>query len=142
MNERAILKQNGKRPAAGLAVLWGSVLLLAVPAAGNETTDLDSSAGPVQAEPLIVTAGRLPQDPAHTPLSVVYFDRADLAASAALTADDFLRGVPGFSLFRRTGSLAAHPTTQGVSLRGIAPSGTSRSLVLYDGMPINDPFGG
>ncbi len=142
INERVHLKRNGKQPAALWGVLGGAVLLLAGQLAGNETTDFDSSAGPVEAEPLIVTAGRLPQDPAHTPLSVVYFDRADLAASAALTADDFLRDVPGFSLFRRTGSLAAHPTTQGVSLRGIAPSGTSRSLVLYDGMPMNDPFGG
>ena len=35
----------------------------------------------------------------------------------------------------------AHPTTQGVSLRGIGPSGASRSLVLWDGVPLNDPFG-
>ena len=34
------------------------------------------------------------------------------------------------------------PTAQGVSLRGIGPSGVSRTLVLIDGMPFNDPFGG
>jgi outer membrane receptor protein involved in Fe transport len=56
--------------------------------------------------------------------------------------DDVLRRVPGFSLFRRLGSGAAHPTAQGVSLRGIGPSGTSRALVLVDGVPLNDPFGG
>ena len=44
--------------------------------------------------------------------------------------------------FRRTSSLAAHPTAQGVSLRGIGPSGVSRTLVLLDGVPFNDPFGG
>ena len=53
-----------------------------------------------------------------------------------------LRQVPTFSLFRRTSSLVAQPTTQGVSLRGIGPSGQSRTLVLLDGMPFNDPFGG
>ena len=53
-----------------------------------------------------------------------------------------LRQVPSFSLFRRTSSLAAQPTAQGVSLRGIGPSGQSRTLVLLDGMPFNDPFGG
>src|SRR6185295_2414389 len=31
---------------------------------------------------------------------------------------------------------------QGVSLRGIGPSGVSRTLVLVDGTPFNDPFGG
>ena len=37
---------------------------------------------------------------------------------------------------------SAQPTTQGVSLRGIGPSGQSRTLVLLDGVPFNDPFGG
>lgn len=50
--------------------------------------------------------------------------------------------VPGFSLFRRNSSLVAHPTTQGISLRGVGATGASRSLVLWDGVPINDPFGG
>ena len=36
----------------------------------------------------------------------------------------------------------AHPTTQGISLRGIGSSGASRTLVLWDGIPANDPFGG
>ena len=53
-----------------------------------------------------------------------------------------LRQVPGFSLFRRTTSRAANPTTQGVSLRGLGASGASRALVLSDGFPLNDPFGG
>ena len=29
-----------------------------------------------------------------------------------------------------------------MSLRGIGPSGQSRTLVLLDGIPFNDPFGG
>lgn len=56
--------------------------------------------------------------------------------------DDRLRAIPGFSLFRRTSSVAANPTTQGISLRGLGSSGASRSLILWDGIPINDPFGG
>ncbi len=59
-----------------------------------------------------------------------------------MNLDDRLRDLPGFSLFRRSSSLTAHPTTQGVSLRGIGPSGASRTLVLWDGVPVNDPFGG
>ena len=62
--------------------------------------------------------------------------------SPAVVADDVLRQVPTFSLFRRTSSLAANPTAQGVSLRGIGPSGVSRTLVLLDDIPFNDPFGG
>ncbi len=56
--------------------------------------------------------------------------------------DDRLRLVPGFTLFRRSSSLSANPTTQGVSLRGIGSTGASRTLVLWDGIPVNDPFGG
>ena len=59
-----------------------------------------------------------------------------------LTLDDALSGAAGFSLFRRQSSLVAHPTTQGASLRGVVPGGTSRTLVLVDGVPVNDPFGG
>lgn len=68
------------------------------------------------------------------------FDAAALQDATAV--DRALRMDPAFSLFRRTDSLAANPTAQGVSLRGIGPSGASRSLVLLDGVPLNDPFGG
>ena len=59
----------------------------------------------------------------------------------ALTTDDKLRQVPGFSLLRRSGSQTANPTSQGVSLRGLGANGASRALVLADGIPLNDPFG-
>src|SRR6516165_5081089 len=60
----------------------------------------------------------------------------------ALATDDKLRNVAGFSLLRRSGSQTANPTSQGVSLRGLGASGSSRALVLADGIPLNDPFGG
>jgi outer membrane receptor protein involved in Fe transport len=74
------------------------------------------------------------------PASVVTPVDLQLAASPAL--DDALRTVPGFSLFRRTSSRTANPTAQGASLRGLSASGASRALVLADGSPLNDPFGG
>ncbi len=90
----------------------------------------------------MVTAARMEQDEEDVAASVTIYDQDDIDHSAALTVDDFLRRSPGFSLFRRASSVVAHPTTQGVSLRGIGPSGVSRSLVLLDGVPMNDPFGG
>jgi outer membrane cobalamin receptor len=85
---------------------------------------------------------RLEERAGEAPAAVTVLTRDDIADSPALTLDDVLRQVPGFSLFRRTSSVVGHPTTQGVSLRGIGPSGTSRALVLLDGIPVNDPFGG
>ncbi|HKG61571.1 MAG TPA: TonB-dependent receptor [Pyrinomonadaceae bacterium] len=66
----------------------------------------------------------------------------EIATAGALTIDDVLRQVPGFSLFRRSGGLTTNPTAQGVSLRGVGASGASRALVLLDGVPLNSPFGG
>ena len=97
---------------------------------------------PTRLEPVVVTATRLEQKAADAPASVTVLTRDDIEHSASQTVDDFLRQVPGFSLFRRASSLVTHPTTQGLSLRGIGPSGTSRALVLFDGVPANDPFGG
>src|SRR5262249_5446481 len=42
----------------------------------------------------------------------------------------------------RSGSRTANPTSQGVSLRGVGASGASRALVISDGIPLDDPFGG
>jgi outer membrane receptor protein involved in Fe transport len=102
----------------------------------------EASTPPSFQDTLVVTAARSEQRlvDAVAPTSVL--TREDLARSPALTLDDQLRQIPGFSLLRRSSSLTAHPTSQGVSLRGLGPSGASRTLVLFDGAPLNDPFGG
>lgn len=91
---------------------------------------------------MTVTAERTATRVSDTAASVSILSSEDMATTGALTIDDALRQVPGFSLFRRSGSRTANPTSQGVSLRGVGPSGASRALVLSDGIPINDPFGG
>jgi outer membrane receptor protein involved in Fe transport len=96
----------------------------------------------VSVDTVVVTAERAPQAANEVPLVVDVFTAESLQQSPSLAVDDALRQSPSFSLFRRTGSLTANPTAQGVSLRGIGPSGASRSLVLLDGVPLNDPFGG
>src|SRR6478609_6494434 len=78
----------------------------------------------------------------ESPASLTVFGSQRLLQIPGVNLDDRLRMIPGFTLLRRTSSIAANPTTQGVSLRGIGSSGASRSLVLWDGIPVNDPFGG
>lgn len=92
--------------------------------------------------PVVVTALRGEVTPESDPFSTRVISGVTLRETPALTLDSALRSVPSFSLFRRSDSLGAHPTAQGVSLRGLGPSGASRSLVLLDGVPVNDPFGG
>ena len=93
-------------------------------------------------ENVVVSTSRTEQRLGNVPASVSVLTSEMIDASPAIIADDVLRQVPSFSLFRRTSAIAAQPTTQGVSLRGIGPSGQSRTLVLFDGVPFNDPFGG
>ena len=93
-----------------------------------------------QVETVTVTAAAPPKAVGDAAFSSVTLDASQLSADDRL--DDALEQVPGLSLFRRSGSENANATTQGVSLRSIAPSGAGRALVLLDGVPMNDPFGG
>jgi outer membrane receptor protein involved in Fe transport len=97
-------------------------------------------APPAPLPEVIVTAARLPPAAGEAAFSVVRLDEETLGHAARL--DEALASVPAVSLFRRTSSLSANPTTQGISLRAIAPSGAGRTLVTLDGVPLNDPFGG
>lgn len=93
-------------------------------------------------ERITVTATRTESPLGESAAGVRVISSETLRSTAAATLDDALRQVPGFQLFRRTGSRAANPTAQGVSLRGVGASGASRALVLADGVPLNDSFGG
>jgi outer membrane receptor protein involved in Fe transport len=91
---------------------------------------------------IIVSATRSGMKLSDVPGSLVELGPEDMAANPGLTLDDRLRQVPGFALFRRSSSRVSNPTSQGVSLRGLGASGPSRALVLEDGVPLVDPFGG
>src|ERR1700744_5099176 len=73
--------------------------------------------------------------------SVAVLSEKQLQAPAGLTLDDSLHQVAGFQLFRRTSSWTANPTTEGVSLRGLGSTAASRTLVVSDQVPLNDPYG-
>ena len=111
-------------------------------AASDATRDVDVNlTAATLLEAVTVTAARGPggvEIPGAT--TVLSSTALDLLATPML--DDQLRFVPGFSLFRRSSSRIANPTTQGVTMRGLSASGASRSLILADGVPLNDPFGG
>ncbi|MEO6339605.1 MAG: TonB-dependent receptor [Caulobacteraceae bacterium] len=95
---------------------------------------------PPLVEAIVVQSARLPPSVSDAAFSIVQVNPSEGANGPRL--DEALSSVPGVSLFRRTSSLGANPTTQGVSLRGIAGSGAGRALVTLDGVPQNDPFGG
>jgi len=93
-------------------------------------------------EEVTVSATKTETRLSDTPGSTVMLSNTEIAATPALRVDDVLRQVPGFSLFRRSGSRVANASNQGVSLRGLGGTASSRALVLEDGLPLVDAFGG
>jgi outer membrane receptor protein involved in Fe transport len=93
-------------------------------------------------EAVNVTSSRTDVPKTDPSVTVTVFPASELLTSAPLALDDALKAVPGFTLFRRTSSRVSNPTAQGVTLRGLGGTGASRSLVLADGVPLNDAFGG
>ncbi|CAN5178504.1 TonB-dependent receptor [soil metagenome] len=93
-------------------------------------------------EEVLVTTDRIDTRIGDTPASVVSLSSREIRSTASPVMDDILRQSVGFSIFRRSSSRNANPTTQGVSLRGVGSSGASRSAIFFDGVPLNDPFGG
>src|ERR1019366_6645075 len=109
----------------------------------NQTTHLEIVLQPSSAnEQVTVSAARTEVRLSETPGSTILLSTSDLAATAALRIDDVLRQVPGFSLFRRSSSRTANASNRGVSLRGLGGTAASRALVLEDGLPLVDAFGG
>jgi len=77
-----------------------------------------------------------------SPANISVLSNQTLETDPGVSLDDELRVIPGFSLLRRTSGVVASVTIQGLALRGLGLAGPSRALVLWDGIPLNDPFGG
>ncbi len=108
-------------------------------AAGEITLILHPSAVSQQ---ITVTATRSSIDMPATANTIYALSAGDLDNYPAIALDDKLRQQAGFELFRRSSSRVQNPTSQGISLRGLGSTAASRTLVLQENVPMNDPFGG
>lgn len=77
-----------------------------------------------------------------TDSAMAVWNDEEIAAFSPRTIDELLQTEPAFSLYRRQSSLFGNPTSAGVSLRRTGATAAARTLVLRDGIPQNDPFGG
>ncbi|MCU6454571.1 TonB-dependent receptor [Sphingomonas sp. A2-49] len=111
-------------------------LAIATPAAGQTRPDDPA------ATDIVVTGRGLPSSPGDRALDVVVIDRDRLQANASARLESVLADVAGLQQFRRSDSRSANPTSQGISLRGIGGNASSRALLILDGVPQADPFGG
>lgn len=107
------------------------LVLLAAPAAAF-----------AQGQEIIVTGRGLDAALGGDAYDVVTIGRDLLAHSPSNRLEDVLRDVPGFQQFRRSDARSANPTSQGATLRALGGNASSRALLLLDGVPQTDPFGG
>lgn len=91
---------------------------------------------------IVVTGAGLAEPAGLAAYDVAVIDRDRLTGTASGRLEDVLRDVAGFQQFRRSDSRSAHPTSQGATLRGLGGNASARALILLDGVPQTDPFGG
>lgn len=102
-----------------------------------------AAAAPQPPPPDIVVTGRgLADAPGDRAFDVVVIDRDRIDANAAARLESVLADAAGLQQFRRADSRSANPTSQGITLRGLGGNASSRALLLLDGVPQADPFGG
>jgi outer membrane receptor protein involved in Fe transport len=99
-------------------------------------------AAPAATPDIVVTGRGLAPAAGEEVFDTLVIDRDRLTGSASGRLEDVLHDVPGFQLFRRSDSRSANPTSQGATLRALGGNASSRVLLLLDGVPQTDPFGG
>jgi outer membrane receptor protein involved in Fe transport len=92
-------------------------------------------------EQVTVTAYRSPLGELQSPVTTRLLSETELQTAAPITMDGQVRQLPGVELFRRSSSLVANPSSQGISLRALGSTSASRTLVTLDDVPLNDPVG-
>src|SRR5689334_13854255 len=93
-------------------------------------------------EVIVVTGKALPDPAAGRAYQVDELGARELRDNPAHSLDEILKQVAGLQLFRRSDSTNGHPTSQGVTLRALGGNASSRALLILDGVPQADPFGG
>lgn len=118
--------------------LLASMALVSVPAwgQGQASNDENENVFADSLSPEIIVTG-LPAS-----LGDKAYNATEIPMDSSQTVENSLRDVPGLQQFRRSDARSANPTSQGVTLRGLGGNASSRALLILDGVPQADPFGG
>ena len=91
---------------------------------------------------IVITGQALPEARAERIYAVDRITTRQIEQSPSHELDQLLKDIPGVQLFRRSDARSGHPTSQGVTLRALGGNASSRALLVLDGVPQSDPFGG
>lgn len=124
---------------AGLALMPILARAQDAPPASSPSADAPPATGPqINLPPVTVSAGR-GSDLDKLDVSTTVLNRAQIQAMPETGVDQIVNRIPGvWAPTIPTGQL--HPTAQPVSIRGFGTSTTINTLVMVDGVPINDPY--
>ena len=116
-------------------------LPISLPLPGNAAENTDDDASSYTTDEVVISATRTPVPVGHSAAAVTVLTQQDIQRSpypGGHQLDDLLRSVPGVQPATLS-SRYNHPTAQSVTINGL---GSRRALVLLDGIPLNDGFGG
>ncbi|HEY5627586.1 MAG TPA: TonB-dependent receptor plug domain-containing protein, partial [Nitrospira sp.] len=134
---RAEQSGEGIRSVALICYLSASCLFFGQAAADEFAQDFSG----LTTEEVVISASRTAEPSRRTAPAVTVITREQIERSpyaGGHQLDDLIRSVPGVQPALLS-SRYNHPTAQSVTLNGL---GTRRTLVLLDGVPLNDGFGG
>jgi len=108
------------------------ILLMTISAAYAEEKEKE-----IRLEEIVVTATRTEKEAASAPGSVTVVTKKDMEKKNIKAVDEALNAIPGVFNWREKGIM---DTLAHISLRGIPKE--NRTLILLDGMPLNDAYTG
>jgi len=125
----------------GTAALALPVAAMAQEGAQDESLQIIVACTRLDPEVIVVTgAGALALSDSDRVQGVAFI--RDVEPGLGARIENRLRDEAGIVQFRRSDGRSAHPTSQGITLRGLGGNASSRALVTLDGVPQADPFGG
>ncbi|MDX1382579.1 MAG: TonB-dependent receptor [Thermoanaerobaculia bacterium] len=117
-----------------------AALLAASAAFGQSSGGDEEPPADVVTERIVVTASRTERDTRQVPVVAIVLDAEDLEAAPDVGLLDVGRQIPSLVTSRDNGNLIASPRAQSFSFRGIGAGNVSRGLLLFEGVPLMDPY--
>jgi outer membrane cobalamin receptor len=89
---------------------------------------------------MVISVTRTDRTVREVPVNVTVLTKEQIRTSGSKTVPDLLRSIPGFSMRDYQNTVAVSPSRQAPGMRGLGGTSASRTLVLVDGVPLDDPF--
>lgn len=118
------------------------LMMAGVPAAAQGVPDTTLKRHPTKLGEIVTTASRVSEMVGHSSLNATTLSPRDLATTSASSVPNLLWRLPGFTMRDHQSASASSPGRRVASFRGLSGSSGGRTLIMVDGVPLNDAFNG